>query len=208
MYWYHYLSLIAALIFSSSMGYHFYRLIAMGKPKDFAKPAGEIAPAVLYSFTGAMSPAKKESAYQHLPTYTAGLLYHLGSFTVIILWILFWFKDIHHETLRIILSIALIITAGCGFAILIKRSVKQELRELSNPDDYLSNFLVSFFQLISALFLFFPEIESIYYMTAALLLMYFPLGKLKHALYFFAARYHLGFFFGRRGIWPPSRFMP
>ena len=29
-----------------------------------------------------------------------------------------------------------------------------------------------------------------------------PLGKLRHAVYYFAARYHLGFFYGWRNVWP------
>jgi hypothetical protein len=41
-----------------------------------------------------------------------------------------------------------------------------------------------------------------YFICAGLLFLYLPLGKLKHSLYFFAARYHLGFFYGWRGIWP------
>ena len=30
-------------------------------------------------------------------------------------------------------------------------------------------------------------------------------GKLKHVVYFFAARYHLGFFYGWRNVWPPHK---
>jgi hypothetical protein len=29
-----------------------------------------------------------------------------------------------------------------------------------------------------------------------------PLGKLRHVVYYFAARYHLGFFYGWRNVWP------
>jgi hypothetical protein len=41
-----------------------------------------------------------------------------------------------------------------------------------------------------------------YFIFAGVLFLYLPSGKLKHSLYFFAARYHLGFFYGWRGIWP------
>jgi hypothetical protein len=44
----------------------------------------------------------------------------------------------------------------------------------------------------------------LYFIAISLLFLYFPLGKLKHAIYFFAARYQLGFFYGWRGVWPPQ----
>ena len=42
-------------------------------------------------------------------------------------------------------------------------------------------------------------------LAAAALFFYLPLGKLKHLVYFFAARYQLGIFYGRRGVWPARR---
>jgi hypothetical protein len=36
-------------------------------------------------------------------------------------------------------------------------------------------------------------------------MLYIPAGKLRHTVYFFAARYHLGYFFGWRGVWPPGK---
>jgi hypothetical protein len=47
-----------------------------------------------------------------------------------------------------------------------------------------------------------PGTAELYFIIAAVLWLYFPVGKLRHVVYFFAARYHLGFFFGRRGVWP------
>jgi nitrate reductase gamma subunit len=91
-----------------------------------------------------------------------------------------------------------------GLAILVKRISKHELRSLSNPDDYISNILVTAFQLVSTLALIIPAYAPVYFIVASMLLLYFPLGKLKHAVYFFAARYHLGFFYGWRNVWPPK----
>jgi nitrate reductase gamma subunit len=82
--------------------------------------------------------------------------------------------------------------------------VKSELRSLSSPDDYISNILVTLFQLLSGLVLLVPEAIPGYFIMASLLLLYFPIGKLKHAIYFFAARYQLGLFYGWRGVWPPK----
>ena len=84
--------------------------------------------------------------------------------------------------------------------------MNRELRSLSNPDDYISNLLVDLFQLSTAFVLLSPGDELIYYLSATVLLLYFPLGKLRHAVYFFAARYHLGLFYGWRNVWPPKPF--
>jgi hypothetical protein len=205
MYWYHYIALASSGIFLANFSYHLIKLIRLGKPHDYAPSAGMTGPAILYSFTGAMSPVKKESAFLHLPSYTAGIIYHLGSFLSILLFILKWFIDISFGLLSGFLAILLFISVCCGIGILIKRIISINLKNLSNPDDYLSNILVTSFQLSTALVLIMDSFTPVYYIISALLLLYFPLSKLKHVIYFFAARYHLGFFYGWRGVWPPKQ---
>jgi len=202
--WYQWISLCAAIICFCSLLFHFLRLSRLGLPKDFATPAGDVRSASLYSFTGAMSPLKKESAFLHLPTYTAGMIYHLGTFFSLF-FIFFMYADVVLPKVPAWgLASFVMFSAGCGAAILIKRFVKQGLRDLSSPDDYISNILVTGFQAMTALVLFFPgRFEAAYFLTVSLLLLYIPVGKLKHLLYFFSARLQLGYFFGSRGVWPP-----
>lgn len=202
MNWYHYFALFSALVFAVSFFAILLKLVKFGKPKDYSPPAGKVSPAVIYSFTGAMSPTKKESAFLHLPTYLAGIVYHLGTFLSILLFFLAWFNFETEIILSTILSVFLIISVICGIGILMKRIVKTGLRHLSNPDDYISNILVTVFQLFTALALLIPAVIPSYFVISGILLLYFPIGKLRHAVFFFAARYHLGFFFGRRGVWP------
>jgi hypothetical protein len=83
--------------------------------------------------------------------------------------------------------------------------LKKGLRDLSDPDDYISNLLVTIFQIMTGLVILMHRLVPAYFIMASLLLIYFPFGKLKHSIYFFAARYHLGFFYGWRGIWPPKQ---
>ena len=205
MYWYHYIALASSGIFLANFAYHLIKLIRLGKPYDYAPGAGKIVPAIWYSFAGAMNPLKKESAFLHLPSYIAGIIYHLGSFLSILLFILNWFINLSFGLLSGILAILLIISVCCGIGILIKRIININLKNLSNPDDYLSNILVTSFQLLTALTLVMDTFIPVYYIISSLLLLYFPFGKLKHAIYFFAARYHLGFFYGWRGVWPPQQ---
>jgi hypothetical protein len=205
MFWYHWIAIVSLGICLITSSVLFIRLVVLGKPVDFSDPAGTISPSVRYSFTGAMSPLKKESAFLHLPTYTAGIFYHLGTFLSIALFFLILGNVSLPNILTFPIALFLLFSFACGTGILIKRIIKKGLRDLSAPDDYLSNLLVSIFQFMTAFVVVVHQLYPAYFLLSSLLLLYFPLGKLKHALYFFAARYHLGFFYGWRGTWPPDK---
>jgi hypothetical protein len=204
MNWYIGFAIFALVVCTANLTFYVFRLVRYGNPRDFSKPLGNPGKAIRYSFTGAMDPIKKESAFLHLPTYTAGILFHLGSFLSALLFILFLFRYQPPVTAGNIILFFLLVSGSCGLAMLIKRIVNQKLRSLSNPDDYISNFLVTGVQFITALALYNPKIFPVYFMAVGILLLYLPLGKLKHTVYFFAARYHLGLFYGWRGTWPPK----
>jgi len=202
MNWYIIFSLASLAICLIAYNYHLIKIITLGKPKDFSEPKGKIGPAIVYSFTGGMNPKKKESAFFHLPTYIAGIIYHLGTFISIALFFFFLIGTYFNEKIKIFISLFLFLSCLCGIGILIKRIINKDLRSLSNPDDFISNILVTGFQLITALYVIF--FTPLYFIFTGLLLLYLPVGKLKHSIYFFAARYHLGFFYGRRKVWPPD----
>lgn len=205
MTWYHHLTLAALLICLTGVAYHFVRLVRLGAPKQYSRRTGNVKSAIAYSFLGAMSPAKKESAFLHLPTYAAGLLYHIGTFTSICLLLLF-LLGITLDGVAQWASIGLLAVSGLsGVGIFLKRLTVRRLRAFSNPDDFISNLLVTAFQLATLVILMNETFAPYYFLCASALLLYFPVGKLKHALYFFAARYHLGLFYGWRGIWPLRR---
>ena len=202
--WYYWLAIVSLSVCLLSCIYHAYRIISLGNPPEYARRAGNIGKAVRYSFTGAMSPKVKESAYLHMPTYFAGIIYHLGTFLAIFLFIASLF-NIWSQGWFMWIEVAMLSAAGIsGIAILIKRFSKHELRALSNPDDYISNILVTAFQFITVIAMVNPQYIPAYFIIVSLLMLYFPLGKLKHAVYFFAARYPLGLFYGWRGVWPPK----
>ena len=203
--WYIMVALGSLAICLASCLFHFMRLIRRGKPVDYAVPAGDTTKAVMYSFTGAMSPAKKESAYLHLPVYAAGILYHLGTFLAMLIFFLNLAGVVPQGLLKGIISMFLILTTLSGLWILIRRALDKTLRSLSNPDDYISNGLVTLFQALTIGMLLTEILMVPYFLAVSVLMLYLPLGKLKHAVYFFAARYHLGYFFGYRGTWPPVK---
>jgi hypothetical protein len=202
---YYWITLTASVICIGGLLFHFARLVRLGVPVDFSVPAGSPRKAVVYSFTGAMSPKKKESAYLHLPTYSAGILYHLGTFIAFACIPAALWEGALPNAISRLLSGFLIVSAACGMGVFVKRILTKALRKLSNPDDYISNILVTLFQIATAGVLGIGHVQYYYYFILSILLLYIPLGKLKHLLYFFAARIQLGFFFGRRGTWPPLK---
>ncbi|MDD4142440.1 MAG: hypothetical protein PHR20_06605 [Bacteroidales bacterium] len=201
--------------------------------KDYAEAKGSDIDGVEYSCTKAMLPNHKESAYKHLPTYTAGIIFHIGLFTSFILLLLqliipeflnspplgdkyriaikamslareFSSGREWQDWLRLILGLCLCVSSCCGIAILAKRFMNKTLKDLSNLDDYISNMLVTLFQIASACAMLFPlwaPSKPMLFIVATILFLYIPFGKLRHFIYFFAARIHLGIFFGSRGVW-------
>ncbi|MCK9399096.1 MAG: hypothetical protein M0Q51_03735 [Bacteroidales bacterium] len=211
--WYQWMALAALGICLTACLVHFIRLLRLGKPVDYSRPAGKTGKAVRYAFTGAMSPARKESAFLHLPTYTAGLFYHMGTFLSLLLFFFFISGLVPEGWIANVIMAFLCISALSGTAILFKRVIRKELRALSNPDDFISNFLVTIFQFTTIAVLLvltvlpsyhLPIVLPSYYLIFTILMLYIPIGKLRHTVYFFAARYHLGIFFGWRGVWPPG----
>ncbi|MDR2868700.1 MAG: hypothetical protein LBV46_04075 [Bacteroidales bacterium] len=210
------IALIALGICFVALGIHFVRLVKLGKPTEYSDKTGSVGKGVVYSNTTAMLPQNKESAMHHLPTYGLGIIFHIGTFISLLCFVLFFFPFFNHWIerfwlLNTILPLCLMLSAGCGFALFIKRLISKDLKPLSTLDDYLSNLLTSLFQLFTALMFFCMQngvavdiyaIVVAYYAVATLLFLYMPLGKLRHVVYFFAARYHLGFFYGWRNVWP------
>lgn len=199
---YQLVSLTAFLICFISLSYHLLKLIRLGLPKDYSQKIGSLKSAITYSFVGAMNPLKKESAFLHYPTYAAGIIYHIGTFISIIFYFIFLTNISLIYSFQLAVVCILIVSGISGLGIFIKRILLKKLRYLSNPDDYISNFLVTVFQLSTLIFLIYDSFAPYYFICAGLLFLYLPLGKLKHSLYFFAARFHLGYFYGWRGIWP------
>ena len=207
------IALIALAICFVLMLSHFIRIIRLGKPKDFSEKSGSVAKGVAYSNTVAMMPQNKESAYLHLPSYALGILFHIGIFSCMLIFVLSFFDFfnqwiINDKGIHYLLPAVTAVTAIAGLCLFIKRLINRNLRNLTNPDDYLSNGFTTLFQIATTLYLLMPACNCMvncYYIMAAILFLYMPVGKLKHVLYFFSARYHLGFFYGWRNVWPQKK---
>ncbi len=176
-----------------------------GVPVLHAEPAGRESRGIRYAFTAGMAPGAKESATRNPWSYGAGLAYHVGIFTALVLlgirlaapdaappWPPAWGAGILCGLLA-------------GVFLLAKRACSRGLRAISCPDDFAANLLVDLFLGISLASLAAPALVPAVFGAAILLFAYIPLGKIRHCFFFFYCRAMLGAFMGRRGAFPPGR---
>jgi len=177
---------------------------AYGRRQLHARPAGDPIKGVRYAFTAGMAPWAKESVRMNLPSYLAGMVFHAGVFTAFGLLLMALAGLALPAALVHPARVFTLAGALAGFSLLAKRLAKPQLRGLSSPDDFVSNLLSSLFALLAFLATFPPFLAGLWLGEGILLLLYAPVGKIRHCLFFFTTRYHLGAFFGRRGTFPPG----
>ena len=169
-----------------------------------APAAGKASRGILYGFTGAMVPSRKESATRHPVSFAAGILLHLGvaaSFLTVSL-----AAVTRPDALpfgRLALAPAAAFGLVAGLFLLVKRLATADLRELSRLDDFAANLALAVFLAATLAFWSGALPADALGILAALLLLYLPLGKLRHVVFFFLARADLSGRLGYRGVYPP-----
>jgi len=180
------------------------RARAYGQRVLFAAAAGDPRRGVIYGFGKGMSPAAKESVREHLPTWFAGIGYHLGIVAALGFLVLIVTGLEAPEPLRRGLQVLLAAGTLAGTGLLGKRILQRHLRRLSRPDDYISNTLTTAFLALALARTIWPRLEGVFLAESILLLLWVPLGKIRHCLFFFTTRYQMAAHFGRRGTFPPA----
>lgn len=194
--------LLAAAACAGALVAQALRARTFGPRRRFAPPAGDAGTGIRYAFTGALSPRAKESAREHPLAWAAGMAFHGGVF-VGLLTLALALAGLR-PPLPVAVALGLVCGLGglCGLGLLAKRLFQPELRALSHPDDWIANLLATALPLLALGWLASPRLETAFLAGALPLLVYAPFGKLRHAVFFFLARRHLGAFFGRRGTFP------
>ena len=176
-----------------------------GGRREYSRRAARPASGILYNFTVAMLPSHKESAKLHPAEFAAGIVLHLGVLAALaeVLTLLCtgaaapWF---------VFTRLLAALGAIAGLGLLVRRIRSPMLRKLSTPDDYIAVLATTILSGVAAL----PAVASgaALLSCAALVFLYMPLGKLRHAVFFFVARGDYGWRLGYRGIYPPARLRP
>ena len=168
--------------------------------RDLAPPRGRGWGGIIYAYTKALLPWVKESSARHLPSYLAGVVFHLSTFFALFLFFYSFWLDSVPNSLKLMGSIGLGAGLLCGFGLLLKRICIPYLRSLSHPDDYFSNAIVEIFLIACWLSLREGTFPTYFYFVAGFFFLYIPLGKLRHSLFCLYSRAILGNFLGRRGV--------
>jgi hypothetical protein len=171
-------------------------------PKAIAPARGSSGAGVLYAFTRAFAPTAKESASLHLPSYLAGVGYHLGIFAALLRLVVSLLPVAVPTSANITLTVALGLGLACGLALLGKRALDGSLRGISVPDDFLANLLVDVTLAAGFAASLDHDLMPWFQITGAVLLLYAPLGKLRHMVFLLTSRRWSGAYFGRRGVRP------
>ena len=178
---------------------------SFGKKPLHAAPGGDWRKGVAYALGQGMMPWEKESARKHILTYFSGLMYHIGIFAS-----LFYLISLLvpiQLSLSLLLFLKTLTASGlaCGLGLLLKRNFNDHMRRISCPDDFIANGLVDLFLLFALMDMFILGFRALFYLTAISMLLYIPVGKIRHCFFFFYSRILFGRFFGRRGVYPSTQ---
>lgn len=195
-----------ALIFSVfAFGRRLRAFSQLPRPVDRAVPKGNLKSGVLYAYTLGMAPWSKESTRRHAIAYLRGVAFHTGIFLGLLILVASpWLGGVP-QIGRIILGICTAAGTLFGFAGLLARFVEPNLKALSTGDDYFAVLVVSLFLASEALWLFVPQALVFFYLVSAAMLVYAPLGKIRHCFYFAYSRLFYGRFIGSRAVLPHSQ---
>lgn len=181
------------------------KTLIFGKKPLYSEPQGVGNKGIMYAFGKGMMPWEKESAARHLPTYIAGILYHSGIFAGLFYILLIVISFCPGLFLINALRILMLCGIACGVALFLKRIFKTTLKNISCPDDFASNILVDLFLFFALIDTFISSVRPVFLFAAILMLLYIPVGKIRHCFFFFYSRTLFGLFYGRRGILPQKQ---
>jgi len=171
-------------------------------PADHSPIKGNIPGGIRYAFTTGMMPWAKESTRIHMIAYLRGIGFHVGIFVAIGTLIIspFWksLPPFFSRALFWVLMVGAVLGAAGG----IMRILEHNLRGLSLPDDHFAVWLTTLFIAVSGLAVIHEAFMIPMYIVSAVTIVYIPLGKIRHCLYFFFSRLFFGKFFGRRAVFP------
>ncbi len=206
----------ALLIFVAGMAYRLVSVFGLSWSKDRVPSKGSKAAGVVKSFLKGILiwpfiPWLKNTFNRNPVIYIGGGLFHLGLFVVLFLGApheLVWKSLLGFGWATLPLPIVdwLAAAAIVGLLlILINRMVNPVLRLLSGPAEYFAWLLV-FLPMVTGYMLthhlWFPydELFSLHMLSVDVLLIWIPLSRISHFMFYFFSRAVHGVEFGKRGV--------
>ncbi len=159
--------------------------------------------AVAVSYASILSPLAMESTRRHWRRWAVFAAYHIGILVAITATFTIPFTPgLMTQSVRRVAATAIALGLVAGFVKIYWRLTLPELRSISQPDDFfgLTILQVWFAIAIPAVLLNHPGWLVVYFVMTALLLVYVPVSKISHYIYWFFSRYLFGRRYGRRGV--------
>jgi hypothetical protein len=192
---------LAALVFSASVFASRWTVMQkLSFGKDLSRPKDTAARGILYSFTLGMAPWSKESTRIHSAAYLRGIAFHIGIFAGLAALLASPWFDRLPEILRVPLAVITGLGTVMGAAGGVMRVAERNLKAISSPDDHAAVWLVTFFLGAVTAALLSTAFAPAMWLVSSAMLVYAPLGKIKHCIYFYFGRLFYGIHLGRRGI--------
>ncbi len=168
--------------------------------KDRSVPKDSASRGILYAFTLGMAPWSKESTRIHMIAYLRGIGFHVGIFAGLFALLASpWFEFVP-SIIRILFAVITGFGAVMGIAGGIMRMVEHNLKAISTPDDHASVWLVTLFLVAMTVALVATTFVPVMYIVSAAMLLYAPISKIRHCIYFYFGRLFYGLHIGRRGV--------
>jgi nitrate reductase gamma subunit len=209
---------VALLVFVAGMTYRFVRVLALGWTPDRVQAKGSRVGGVATSFLKGIIiwpfiPWVKNTFSRNPIMYLAGGLFHLGLFVVIFLGtahMLVWKSLLGFGWLTLPLPIVDWSAAGAivaMIALFINRLVNPVLKLLTGPAEWLS-WLIVFVPMVTGymmthhLWFQYETLFSLHMLAVDVLLIWIPLSRISHFMFYFFAKAIHGSDFGKRAVTP------
>jgi len=209
---------IALLVFIAGMFYRLVRVLTLGWHRDRVPSRGSKTTGVIKTYAKAFLilpfyPWVKNTFNRNPVIYLAGGLFHLGLFVVIFLGtahMLVWKSLLGFGWPTLALPIVDWMAAVgivAMIALLINRLVNPVLKLISGPAEYL-NWLFVFLPMVSGymmthhLWFRYEVLFSLHMLAVDVMLIWIPLSRISHFMFYFFARTIHGVEFGKRAVSP------
>ncbi len=192
---------LAALLFSvGAFAARWTQTQRLPLARDLSVPKDSAWHGILYAFTLGMAPWSKESTRIHMIAYLRGIVFHIGIFAGLAALLASPWFDVVPSVIRILFALVTGLGAVMGVAGGIMRVAEHNLKAISTPDDHAAVWLVSLFLAAMTMALLSSAFVPAMYVVAAVMLVYAPISKIRHCIYFYFGRLFYGIHIGRRGI--------
>ena len=209
---------VALLVFIAGMIYRLLRVVLLGWQRDKVPAAGSKARGVAISYLKGILiwpfiPWVKNTFSRNPIIYLAGGLFHLGLLVVIFLGtahMLVWKSLIGFGWPTLPLPIVDWLAAGAivaMIALFINRLVNPVLKLISGPAEY-ANLLLVFLPMVTGytlthhLWFRYEVLYSLHMLAVDVLLIWIPLSRISHFMFYFFSKAIHGADFGKRAVTP------